>query len=209
MLAVFDTVAKPCPMHSHTTGQVRRSYYFPSLAQGILYNIPTCSGWPEPSPFKRSRRKLLWGFCCFFNGRYLLKGGVTKDQHLHKVKDLSGCFWRTTWAQGVNLLPDLRVIRKAVVRKFLIWHSFAVPSLLCSLPSFSDYIQKQHPAARGQCLILLCVYIVPGSSAGPFSTGPAPPWLPAGRWFLPSGNTWSSSWCPFSSYHCLWLFLPR
>lgn len=173
MLAVFGTVAKPCPVPSHTTGQVRRSYYFPSLTQGISYNIPICSGWPEPSPFKQSRRKSLWGFCSlwFFYGRYLLKGSMRKDQHLHKAKDLSGCFWRTPWAQGVNLLPDLLVIRKAVVRKFLIWHSSAVPSLLCSLPSFSDYIQKQHPAARGQCLMLLCVYIVPGSSAGPFSTG--------------------------------------
>lgn len=68
MLANFGFVAKPCPLHSHTTGQARRSYYFPSLAQGISYNIPTCSGWPEAPPFKQSRRKLLWGFCPFFTG---------------------------------------------------------------------------------------------------------------------------------------------
>lgn len=65
--------------------------------------------------------------------------------------------------QGVNSLLDLPVIRKIVLRTFLIWHS------CCPLPSlFSSFFhrlqfQKQHPASWGQWLIFPSVYIVSSS----------------------------------------------
>lgn len=79
---------------------------------------------------------------------YLFMEGIYSKKTLWKTKTLIFfniyAFKKQLGPQGVNSLLDLPVIRKVVLRKFPIRHSFALPSLLCSLPSFSDYSSKNN-----------------------------------------------------------------